>query len=392
MTRHTETQYVDGMPVQATGAIVSLCILGVLSLFAFLSRGSGKGPLLQQFDMSDASTITAGIFAIVLFLPWVVVFCAAIISRGESPEYLFSMSAQQAEVLKAKPRWRRFVDAYLWALSVGHSMKPAATQCPECGSPDLRTAVPLEVVKLVLKIFLLSSLGLCIALGGLRILGASVAQYLRWPRVALIALPTVYLLFFQMVVELPKLRFCPKCNKAGTAPRAARKQELLGIREALETPAAREAWAATWSAWRNGLYSPAAKKEATRCTLDSFVNKYRDFARVVAYATKERPLMEDEFLVGFGRNDSFVLTNFAVYLFFKDTPIPHPPTVIPLCDIHDYEADPVMGLVAIRLSSGERVTGRMNNYWPKRELMDRLISDAQKERPNHGLAGSPPNA
>lgn len=377
-----EAQSDDGMLSLAKVEILVLGAVGLLSLFAFLATGSGRGSLLQQFNMSDPLTIAAGILAILLFLPWFAVFCAVFYSNGKTPLYLSSMPARQARDFRADPGWRRFIGAYVWAVSLGTSLNPASTKCPKCGSLDIRRAGPREFAVIMVGGILAVPLALLINFAAAHMMsGVGLAEWISWSGRWLIAAPIVAWSCFQAFVQLPKLRFCPKCGGGGFAPPSPGSERQSENRKALADPAVREAWAATWRAWSAGLYSPNAQKEASRLSVDSFCDKYRSYGRLVASATKQRPLDADEFIVSVGPDDSFVLTNLTFYLFTSDKPIPNPALVVPLSDIDDYRF-PGMVRVVITLRSGE-VVGGLTNSAPKAEVLNRF-RDEQRATTNAG--------
>jgi hypothetical protein len=101
--------------------ILSLCVVGFLSLFPFLSTGTGKGPVFQQFNFADPATIVTGMIAILLALPWFLLFVAAMATNGEYPRNLFDLPAGQEQQFRMNPPWRRFLDVYLWALTLGQT-------------------------------------------------------------------------------------------------------------------------------------------------------------------------------------------------------------------------------------------------------------------------------
>jgi hypothetical protein len=160
-------------------------------------------------------------------------------------------------------------------------------------------------------------------------------------------------------------------------------------KEALLDPAAREAWAATWKLWKEGQYSPTAQTEASKLTLDAFVNGYMmKCGRLMAQAIRQRPLEAGEFVVGVTTKanlDDFLLTNRTLYLFTKDNPIPNPAIVIPLREIDDYRFNTQgTGRVIIKLRSGQIIDHKMNSA-PKQDILNKF-RDAARATSTWGMA------
>jgi hypothetical protein len=371
-----EAQSVSGMLSIARFEIVVLVSLGLLSFFVFISTGSGRGPVLQQFDMSNPLTISTGIVAVLLFLPWCLVLFATFYSNGQKPRYLSSMPALQAHDFKSRPRWRRFVAVYVWAVSLGTSLNPVSTKCPKCGSTDIRSAGPKEYAEIALGGIIAVPVALLITFAYAHLVdGVGFAAWVNWRRALIISVPILVLFLFRTFIHLPKLRFCKKCNFGGFVPPSPVSMRQAEIARALADPAVREAWVVTWRAWGDGLYSPNAQREARSLSVESFCNKYSQLhARLVSAAAKQRPFEPGEFIVTVGQKDSCLLTNLAFYLFTKDRPIPNPALVVSLSDINDFRVN--VGGVLITLHSGEIIRG-LTDSWPKVEIANRFIKAAQ---------------
>ena len=255
----------------------------------------------------------------------------------------------------------------------------ASVQCPKCKSSDFLPAGRREFGVLILTACLAFPVLVLVAFGFEYVSGVgsrsalssfSLIEWISLPRLAFLAVFPLAWVFFQGFVQLPKLRFCRSCG-AGFAVRELESQE------ALAAPAVHEAWEATWKAWRAGLYSSNAQQEASGLSLDSFKNKYKSYARLVAVATKHRPLQMNEFIVRLGEDDSFLLTNLTFYLFTTDNPLPNPPLVISLCEVDSYEKM-FLGEVVIRLRSGQVVKGH-SHFAPDAQVFRNFVNAARGE-------------
>ena len=99
--------------------IVVLSFIGFLSLFPFISTGDGRThPVWKQFDLSNPTTIITGVIAILLAVPWIVMWMAFF--SGQAGLYPHdALSVSQVREFSNRPRWRRLIDVYLWALVKG---------------------------------------------------------------------------------------------------------------------------------------------------------------------------------------------------------------------------------------------------------------------------------
>ena len=164
--------------------------------------------------------------------------------------------------------------------------------------------------------------------------------------------------------------------RAATAGDSAKQAENNA---ALENPAVREAWVATWRAWGAGLYTDTAKAEANNASVDTFVDTHiRKYGRLVAAATRQRPFEPNEFIVVASSKDTFLVTNKTFYLFPNENPIPGTDQVIPLRDIDEYHFDTRgSGRVTMKLQSGRVIDNKMT-YAPKDEVMNRFSRAARE--------------
>jgi hypothetical protein len=138
-------------------------------------------------------------------------------------------------------------------------------------------------------------------------------------------------------------------------------------------PAVRQAWAATWTAWRAGLHNPAAQAEAAKISVDAFVDPYAiKYGGLIAAAARERPFAADEFIVCLTRSGNFVLMNTTLYLFSDENAVPRRPLVVPLHEIEGYRFEAQnAGRLILKLRSGEVVNRRMS-FAPKEEIIQRF--------------------
>lgn len=359
----------DGMLGAAGAELVCLFILAMGSVFAFIGFALPKrGDLLwqlQQVNTSDPVNIISGICVLLFSLPCFVVFAVSIQSNGKHPRNLFTMPSREVEEFKMKPFWRRFIETYLWILTVGSSSTPAATQCPQCGSADIRRAGPREF-------------NVLIAVGGaFAVVLICLGFFLGWPIWVKVAFGGVIAnSLFQAFVQAPKLRFCRKCGGGGFRPPSATSERDAGNRAAMTDSAVRAAWDATWRAWKAGLYSSNAQSEASRVSVKDFTDSYiGKSGRLIAFVMKQRPLEANEFIVGFSSSDdTFVLSNKTLYFFTIDNPYPNPALVIPLCDIEEYHFGT---RIVIKLHSGKIIDTPLVMYAPKEEIVNRFRHEAR---------------
>ena len=201
------------------GGLFAIGAIGFVFLITFISRLPGRGDLLwqlQQLDASDPLTIIAGIPTALLAIPWVVLCAGFVLTSGAYPTH-FSLLIRQGRDLKMKSRWKRLLEVYLWAVTLGASRKKptkgakwrdvAVPQCPNCGSTDIRRAGPREfgIMLAVSGVFAFIFIFLGFALG--------------WPSWIMWGFGGVIANFmFQAFVQVPKLRFCRKCGGGGFGP------------------------------------------------------------------------------------------------------------------------------------------------------------------------------
>jgi hypothetical protein len=132
--------------------LFGLGALGFVSVMAFIILAlPGRGDLLwqlQQVNTSDPKAIITGISTAILLLPWFVLCAGLVLTSGAYPTH-GSLLVRQGRDFRMKSRWHRFLDVYLWAVTLGATRRHATAsnwrnvadpQCPKCGSPDIRRA------------------------------------------------------------------------------------------------------------------------------------------------------------------------------------------------------------------------------------------------------------
>lgn len=149
---------------------------------------------------------------------------------------------------------------------------------------------------------------------------------------------------------------------------------------ALSDPAARDAWRATWQAWKDGQFNPAAQAEANGKAQEAFADEnLKKCGRLISAAVRQRQFDSGEFIVGASMNpvhDDYVLTNRTLYLYTKDNPIPNPAIVIPLREIEEYRFETTgSGRITVKFRSGE--IDHPMNAAPKAEIVYRFRDAAR---------------